>query len=92
VLFAQQRIRLRIEEVRVRVEHAQHARNRAVVDGFVWADLLRVVLLYHAVNVREAANAVANFGIARGGSVTNSLSKKKSQESAGENYKNNCNE
>ena len=38
LVFAQELIIARIEEVRVRIERAQHARNGALVNGFVGID------------------------------------------------------
>ena len=64
LLFLQSRILLRVEEVRVRVEHPQHARNGTVVDRLVGIQLFRVILLQHAVDLGEAAHRIAQVIIA----------------------------
>ncbi len=45
LVFAQQRKLLGIEETRMGIEHAQHARNGALVDGLVYVDGIGVVVL-----------------------------------------------
>src|SRR5215472_11718787 len=57
LFLAQRRVRLRIEEVGVRIEHSQHSRNGTVVDGLIGIDRLSVILLHHLIDLREAANA-----------------------------------
>ncbi len=67
LLLAQGRIRLRIEEIRVRIQHAQHARNRPVVNRLIGVDGLGIVLLDDFVNLRKAAQAVADVAVAGSG-------------------------
>src|SRR5580658_7319187 len=64
LVFAHQGIGLWIEEIRVRIEGVEHARNRAVVDGLVRVHRLGVVLLYDGVDVSELLQAVFDVGIA----------------------------
>ena len=80
LLFAQQGIGLGIEEVGVRIEHAQHAGNGAVVDGLVRVHWLGVVLLHDVVNLGEGAQAVAHIGIAAGSGRADLLPEQGSQE------------
>ena len=51
----------------MRIEHAQHARDGAVVDGFVGADRFGVVLLDEVVHLRKGAQAVADIAVGDGG-------------------------
>ena len=60
LIFAQQGIGFGIEEIRVRVEHMQHARDGAVVDGLVRIHRFGVVLLDDVVHRGELAQAVAD--------------------------------
>ena len=53
LIFPQQGIRLGIEEVGVRIEHVQHARNCTVVDGFVRIHWLSVILLDDVIDFGE---------------------------------------
>jgi len=64
LIFAQQRIRLRIKEIRVRIEHMQHARNGPVVNRLVGIHRLGIILLDQAVDVGKLAQAVTYIGIA----------------------------
>ena len=66
LIFAQQGIRLGIEEIRVRIEHVQHARNGPVVDGLVGVHRLGIVLLHHVIHRGELPQAVADVGISPG--------------------------
>ncbi len=84
LIFAQQRIGFGIEEVRVRIEHAQHAGNRAVVDRFIGVHRLGVVLLHQVVDLRELAQAVADFHVARSGRAE-ALAKQGAKKSARKN-------
>ncbi len=66
LIFAQVGVGLGIVEVRVRVEHLQHAGNGAVVDGVVGlvaGDGLGVVLLDERVDVGEGLEAVAELAL-----------------------------
>ena len=66
LVFAHLGIGLGIVEVGVRIEHAQHAGNRAVVDGgvgLVAGDGLGVVLLHQRVHVGEGLQAVADLAL-----------------------------
>ena len=66
LVFAHLGVGLGIVEVGVRIEHAQHAGNGAVVDGgvgLVALDGLGVVLLDHRVDVGERLQAVANLAL-----------------------------
>src|SRR6266850_6017661 len=58
LLFAQQGVRLGIEKVGVRIEHAQHAGNGPVVDGLLRVHRLGIVLLHQLVNLRKGAQAI----------------------------------
>ncbi len=55
LFLAQQRVGFRIKEVGVRIEHSQHSRNGAVIDGFFRVYLVGVVLFHHGVYLREVA-------------------------------------
>ena len=57
LLFAQRRQFFGIEEIRVRIERPQHARNRALVDGFVGRDLVGIILVDEVVNLSERFDA-----------------------------------
>src|SRR5580704_334700 len=45
LVFAQKRVGFRIKEIRVRIEHVEHARNGSVINGFIGVYGLGVVLL-----------------------------------------------
>src|SRR5438094_227678 len=64
LIFPQQRIRFWIEEIRVWIEHVQHAGNRAVVNRFVRIYWLGIILLYDVINLRELLQALADIGVA----------------------------
>ena len=64
LIFAQQGIGLGIKEIGVRIEHVQHARDGAVVDGLVRIYRLGVVLFHHVVNSGELVQAVADVRVA----------------------------
>src|SRR5439155_15535332 len=64
LVFAQQRIRLGIKKVRVRVEHMEHARNGPVVNGFVRVYRLGIILLHDVIDLRELAQALTDIGVA----------------------------
>ena len=67
LIFAQQRVGLGIKEIGVRIEHVQHARNGAVVNGLVGVHRLGIVLLDQAVHVGELPQAVTDVGVAARG-------------------------
>ena len=67
LLFAEQRVLLRIEKVRVRIEHVQHARNRAVVDGLVYIDRIGVIALDDRKHAREAFDGILQVIRSAGG-------------------------
>src|SRR5262249_46457243 len=67
LIFSQERVRLGIEEVGVGIEHVQHARDGAVVNGLVGVYRFGIVLLDDVVNGSELAQAVADVGIAARG-------------------------
>src|SRR6185369_3157595 len=66
LIFAQQRIRLGIKGVGVRIEHVQHSRNRPVVDRFVGVYRLGIILFDHVIYRGELPQAVADVGISTG--------------------------
>src|SRR5260370_10627398 len=63
LFFAQQRVRLRIEEVRMRIQYVQHSRDGAVIDRLIGIDRLGVILLYQTVNFRKLLQAGADIAI-----------------------------
>ena len=65
LVFAHQRVRLGIEEIRVRIERVQHARNRPVVDGLIRVHRFGVVVLNQRIDVGELLQAVLNVRVAR---------------------------
>ncbi len=88
LVFAQQRVGLGIEEIGVRIEHVQHARDRAVVDGLVGIHRLGVVLLDEGVDVGELLEAVADVGVAgERRLLAGALGKQNAQKSAGKEEK-----
>src|SRR5579864_1069247 len=82
LIFAQQRIRFRIEEIGVRIEHVQHAGNGAVVNRFIRAYRFGIILLDDVIDLGELLQALTDIGVAvvRGCGVF--LGKDHSQESA----------
>src|ERR1700722_20174623 len=87
LIFTQQRISFWIEKVRVRIEHVQHARNSAVVDGLVRIHRLGVVLFDNVIDSGELTKAVTHIGVTtRGGRRINLLSEDNAQKSAGDQY------
>src|SRR5215469_17965232 len=82
LVLAQQRVGLGIEEIRVWIEHVQHARNGPVVDSFVRVHWFGIVLLDDVVNLGELLKAVADIGVAVVGGYRILLGKKDSEESA----------
>ena len=83
LLFAQHRIRLGIEEVRVRVERVQHARDGAVIDGLVRVHRLGIVLLDDVVHLGKGVQVVAHIAVpAAGGGSPHSLSEQDTDETA----------
>ena len=53
LIFAEQRKLLGIKEIGMRVKHAQHAGNGALVDGLVYVDGLGVIVLNHVEDAGE---------------------------------------
>ncbi len=89
LVFAHQRVGLGIEEIRVRIERVQHARNRSVIDGLVGVHRLGVVVLDQGVNVGELLQAVLNLGVAgHRRLLAGTLGKDNAQKAAGEQKKN----
>src|SRR5262249_18445968 len=89
LVLAQQRILLGIEEVRVRIEHVQHARNGSVINGLVGVDRFGIILLDQVVHLRELMQAVAHIGIAaRRRRGIELLAIQHAQEAAGYKHKN----
>ena len=88
LLFPKQGVGLGIKEIGVRIEHAEHARNGTVVDGLVGAHRFGVVLLYQVINLRECAQAVTDFAIARGRATADALAEKSSEKTTGKNDEN----
>ncbi len=80
LLFSQQGIRLGIEEVGVRIERVQHARNRAVIDGLVRVDRLGVVVLDDLIDLSELLQAVLDIAIAVRRSVRRSSARTTSRD------------
>ena len=64
LVFAHQRVRFGIEEIRMRIERVQHARDGSVVDRLVGVDRLGVVFLDDGVDIRELLQAVFDIGVA----------------------------
>ena len=89
LLFAQGGVRLRVKEIRVRIEYPQHPGNRAVINGLVGIDRLGVVLLHHLVNLGEAFNAVANVGVIRRRRGGHALAKDHADTATGQDDANN---
>src|SRR5258708_7599248 len=65
LIFAQESELAGVEEIGVRVKHAEHAGNGALVDGLVDVDGLRVIGLNDIQNARKIANG--GLVIVRGG-------------------------
>src|SRR5215470_9423337 len=84
LLFTQQRIGFRIEEIRVRIERVQHARNCAVIDGFVRIYGLGVVVLNHLINLGELLKAILYVRVAGGRNVGAFVRKQHAQTTAGD--------
>ena len=66
LFFAQRRIGLGVEEIRVRIELVQHARDGAVIDRLVGIHRVGVVLLDGLIDLGELLQAVADVGVAAG--------------------------
>ena len=64
LIFPQQRIGLWIEEIRVRIEHVQHAGNRAVVNRFIGVYRLGIILLDDVIDLCELLQALTDIGVA----------------------------
>src|SRR4029077_15236889 len=65
LIFAEESELAGVKEIGVRVEHAEHARDGALVDGFVDVNGLGVVGLHHVQNAREVADG--GLVVVRGG-------------------------
>ena len=65
LVLAHQRVRLGIEEIRMRIERVQHSGNGPVVDRFIRIDRLRVVVLDDGVDIRELLQTVFDIRVAR---------------------------
>jgi hypothetical protein len=89
LVLAHQRVRLRIEEIRMRIERVQHPRNGPVVDRLVGIDRLRVIILDNGIDIRELLQAVFDVGVAGGrrGLLARALGKKNSQKTASQQEK-----
>ena len=61
LLFAHQLVFARIEEVGVRVERAQHARNRALVDGLIGADFVGKVGFHQGKHFAEIPHVIVEI-------------------------------
>jgi hypothetical protein len=57
LVFTQQGKLLGVEKAGVGVEHAQHARNGALIDGLVHIDRIGIIVLHHVQNPREVPNS-----------------------------------
>src|SRR6266700_801878 len=68
LLFAHQRVRLGIKEIRVRIEDVKHARDGAVVYGFVSVDRFGVILLHQAIDLGELTQTVTDVRVRGAGS------------------------
>ncbi len=66
LIFAQQGIGLGIEEIRVRIQHVQHARNGPVVDRLIGVHRFGIILLHHVIHSGELPQAVADIRIPTG--------------------------
>src|SRR5205814_6288963 len=90
LVFAEERVRLGIKEVGVRIEDVQHAGDGAVVDRLIGIHRLGIVLLDYAVNVSELAQAVAHIGVAAGrGRRSDLLPEQHAEKATGDENKNN---
>ncbi len=58
LIFAQKRVLARIEEAGVRIEDAQHSRDRAFVQGVIGVHGDGVILLHDGKDLREIAHGV----------------------------------
>ena len=83
LFFAQQRIRLGIEEVGMRVERVQHSRDGPVVDGLVSIDRFGVIVFHHLVNLGELLQAVLDISISAGRHHGASLREQHAQATTG---------
>ncbi len=53
LVFAQQGKLLGIKETRMGIEHAQHARNGALIDGLIYIDRIGIVVLNYVQDPRK---------------------------------------
>src|SRR6202142_4670285 len=63
LIFAQQRVRLGIEEIRVRIQHMQHAGDGAVVNRLVRIHRLGIILLDYVIDLGELLQALGDIGV-----------------------------
>ena len=87
LVFAQELVIAGIEEIGVRVERAQHARDGALVDGFIGIHLVGEVLFDQAIDAGEGFQAGADFvaAVADGGRRLDLGSEDAANEGAQEN-------
>src|SRR2546429_7699737 len=57
LVFPKQRKLLGIEETGMGIEHAQHARNGALIDGLIYVDVIGIVVLDNVQNLREVPHS-----------------------------------
>ena len=86
LLLAKQGIRLRIEEIGVRVEHAKHSRDGSVVNRLVGVDDLGIVLLDDVIDLGERAQTVANVTVIGRRAVSYALSENHAQTATKQNH------
>src|SRR5262249_38475680 len=67
LVFTEELIVARIEEVGVRIKCPQHPRNRALIDGFLGFHLIRVALFHYVVDLSEALKAFLGWVVDRSG-------------------------
>ncbi len=53
LLFPQAGVLFRIEKVRMGIERAQHARDRALIDSLVSREFVRVIIADDVIDLRE---------------------------------------
>ena len=63
MLFIELRERLWVEERRMRVQRAQHARDRPVINCLVGLDRLGVILFHDVVHLGELAQVLLHVGV-----------------------------
>ena len=86
LVLAHLRVALRIVEIRMWIEHMQHARNRPIVDRLVHlvgVQFVGVVLLHQRVDVRELLHRVAQRRLIRGRLRSNPATDKRARKPTG---------